>query len=164
MAASVAFLLFTAADCATKPTEALLCVLAPAAMPASWDPSDRVRQHLSDAPWSSAESGDAAYAVKTGFDELQRFFSDRPAAVSALGPDAVESVIDSSYAASNMPALASAARDLARRNLMQLLTPYLARESATASCKEFSPLLTLTIHSHALLPADDSRTATMVAL
>jgi hypothetical protein len=73
-------------------------------------------------------------------------------------------VIDSSYAASNMPDLQMEARDLARRNLTQLLAPYLARASVTATCREFSPLLALTIYARALLPSDDTRTSMMVAL
>jgi hypothetical protein len=163
MTASLSFLVFTAADCATRPAEPL-CVAAPADMPANWRPSDEMQQHLSRAPWSISEAQDAEHAVKAGFDELQRFFLDRPKAVSALGTDAVEAVIDSSYAASNLPDLQRAARDLARRNLLPLLAPYLARGSVTATCREFSPLLALTIYARALLPADDARTSTMVAL
>jgi hypothetical protein len=163
MISGAIFLLCMTADCATKPVEPA-CVLAPADMPASWRPTGELQQHLSAAPWSIAESDDAEHAVKAGFDELQEFFSNRPEAVSALGSDAVEAVIDTSYAASNMPTLRLAARDLARRNLMQLLAPYLARDSDTATCKAFSSLLTLTIHAHALLAEDDARTSTMVAL
>jgi hypothetical protein len=161
--ASAIFLLFTTGNCATRPVEPA-CVLAPAEMPASWRPSGQAQQGLGTAPWSISESQDAEYAVRAGFDELQQFFSNRPEAVSALGSDAVEAVIDASYAASNMPTLQSAARDLARRNLMQLLAPYLARGTVTASCREFSPLLALTIHARALLPEDDARTSTMVTL
>jgi hypothetical protein len=159
----VIFLPLFVTDCATKPAEPV-CVLTPGAMPASWQPSEHVQQHLSDAPWSLRESEDAEHAVKAGFDELRQFFSDRTSAVSSLGTDAVESVIDSSYAASNMPALQTAARDLARQNLLQLLMPYLGRVFATGSCKEFPALLSFTIYAHALLPADDARTFKMVAL
>jgi len=141
-----------------------LCVLAPTDMPINWQPSGHVQQGLSTAPWSIGESQDAESAVTTGFHELQQFFSNRPSAVSFLGSDAVEAAIDASYAASNMPALQFAARDLARRNLLQLLAPYLARRSVTATCREFSLLLALTIHAHALLPVYDARTSTMVTL
>ena len=61
-----------------------------------------------------------------------------------------------------MPALQIAARDQARRVLTLLLAPYLGRSSAT--CNEFSYLVTLTIYSQALLPSGDVRTPLMVAL
>jgi hypothetical protein len=160
---SVIFLLFTTTDCVTKPMEPA-CVLAPSEMPESWQPSGQIQQGLNTAPWSVRESEDAQSAVRAGFNELQQFFSNRPGAVSALGSDAVEAVIDASYAASNMPTLQAAASDLARRNLTQLMAPYLARGSVTAACREYSPLLALTMHARALLPADDSQTSTMVAL
>jgi hypothetical protein len=160
---SIILALFTTTDCATKPMEPV-CVLAPSELPESWRPSGQVQQRLSAAPWSIRESEDAEYAVRAGFNELKQFFFNRRGAVSALGSDAVEAVIDASYAASNMPTLQAAARDLARRNLTQLMAPYLARGSVTATCREFSPLLALTIHARALLPADDSQTSTMVTL
>ena len=163
MTAGVFVLLFTAADSATQASEPA-CALALGDMPASWRPLGQMRQALSDAPWSARESQDAEAAVQAGFGELREYFATRPDAVSALGTDAVEAVIDASYAASNMPVLRAEARDLARENLMPLLAPYIARRSVEATCKEFSPLLALAIHAHALLPADDARISTMVAL
>jgi hypothetical protein len=115
-------LLLLTCGCATKPLEPV-CALAPAVMPESWWPSGEVQKSLSAAPWSAAEARDAAYAVNRGLDELSDFFSNRPAAVAALGADAVESLIDVSYAAANMPALQIAARELARRNLTLVIAP-----------------------------------------
>jgi hypothetical protein len=121
-----------------------------------------MQKTLSAAPWSDEEAKDAANAVKRGLDELSEFFSSRPSTVLALGDDAVEPFVDASYSASNMPRLQIAARNEARRVLTPLLTPYLGRSSAT--CDEFSTLITFTIYSHALLPANDKRIALMVAL
>lgn len=141
-----------------------LCVLSPATMPADWQPFGRVHQSLSAAPWSSAETSDAAHAVKMGLDELSDFFANRPAAVLSLADDAVEPFIDASYAAANMPDLRIAARDQACRMLTPLLAPYLGRSTELATCGEFSSLLSLTIYSHALLTADDTRTRLFVGL
>jgi hypothetical protein len=162
-AAGAILLLLATADCATTPMEPA-CVLALGDMPAGWRPMGPSPQGLNEAPWSTRESQDAKAAVLSGFDELQQYFSHHPDAVAALGTDAVESVIDASYAASNMPDLRRDARDLARKNLMPLLAAYLARPSATANCKEFSTLLALSIHANALLPAGAGEIARMVAL
>lgn len=80
-----------------------------------------------------------------------------------LRDDAVESFLDASYAAENMPVLQRAAREQARQALEPLLASYL-RSPATATCRDFSPLLTRTIYAHELLNAEDFRTAAMVAL
>jgi hypothetical protein len=141
-----------------------LCVIAPAAMPESWRPFGEVHKSLSAAPWSAEEMKDAAYAVRRGLDELSDFFASRPAAVLSLADDAVEPFVDASYAAANMPVLQTAARAQARTILRPLLAPYLGRRTNSATCDEFSSLLTLTIYSHGLLPAKDKRTAVMVAL
>jgi len=160
---SAILLLLLTCGCATRSPEPL-CVLAPAAIPESWRPSGEVHKSLSAAPWSADEAKDAAYAVKRGLDELSDLFSSRPTTVRALAGDAVEPLIDASYAAANMPALQIAARDQARRVLILFLAPYLGRSSDSATCNEFSYLVTLTIYSHALLPSGDVRTPLMVAL
>lgn len=141
-----------------------LCALAPAVMPESWRPFGQVHESLSAAPWSAQETNDAAYAVRMGLDELSDFFSSRPAAVLSLADDAVEPFVDASYAAANMPALQIAARDQARTILIPLLAPYLGPATESATCDEFSSLLSLTIYSHALLPGNDGRTRLMVGL
>jgi len=160
---SVFLLLLVTCGCAARNPEPL-CVIAPAAMPESWRPSGNIQKHLSASPWSADEAEDARYAVRTGLDELSDFFSSRPAAVFALKDDAVEPLLDASYAAANMPALQIAARDQARRVLLLLLAPYLRRATDAATCREFSRLLDLAIYSHALLAGDDSRLLLMVAL
>jgi hypothetical protein len=101
---------------------------------------------------------------KKGLDELTEFFSSWPASVLVLGDDAVEPFVDASYASANMPTLQSAARDQERRVLTPLLMPYWSRRPNSATCAEFSSLLTLTIYSHALLLANDTRIPLMVAL
>ena len=156
-------LTYSSVSSAAKSSEPL-CVLSPAAMPVDRRPFGRVHQSLSAAPWSAAETNDAAYAVKMGLSELSDFFSNRPAAVLSLADDAVEPFVDASYAAANMPDLRSAARDKARRILAPLLAPYLGRSTESATCSEFSSLLSLTIYSHALLAADDTRTPLLVGL
>ena len=160
---SAILLLLLICGCVTEHPDPL-CVLAPAAMPESWRPAGEVQKSLSAAPWSAGEAKDAEFAVMRGLDELTDFFPSRPAAVAALGDDAIESFIDSAYAASNMPTLRLAARDQARRVLAQLMAPYLGRGSDSATCTEYSPLLSLTIYAQALLQADDVRMPAMVAL
>lgn len=160
---SAILLLLATCGCAARNPEPL-CIVSPAAMPESWRPSGNSQKHLSASPWSAGEAEDARYAVRTGLGELSDFFSRRPAAVFALKGDAVEPFLDASYAAANMPALQIAARDQGRRVLLLLLAPYLRRATDAATCREFSRLLDLTIYSHALLPAGDSRLLLMVAL
>jgi hypothetical protein len=160
---STILLLLLTCGCSARNREPL-CAIAPAAMPKSWRPSGNIQKNLSAAPWSADEVEDAAYAVRTGLNELGDFFSSRPAAVLALKDDAVEPLLDASYAAANMPALQIAARDQARRLLLLLLAPYLRRGTDAATCREFSQLLNFTIYSHALLPEGDSRLLLMVAL
>ena len=76
----------------------------------------------------------------------------------------MEPFIDASFAAANMPALQSAARDRARQILTPLMAPYLGRGSALATCREFSPLLDVTIYAHTLLQAEDAQMLMIVAL
>jgi hypothetical protein len=163
MTRSAILALLLTCGCAAENPEPL-CVLNPAVMPESWRPAGEVQRSLSAAPWSAGEAKDAEYAARRGLDELSEFFAKRPAAVAALGEDAVEPFIDGSYAAANMPSLQLAARDQARRVLTPLLAPYLGRPSDSAICTEYSTLLTLTVYAHALLEAEDARLPAMVAL
>ncbi len=161
---AILLLLLTYGCATTRPEPEPLCVLAHAAMPESWRPTGQVQKSLSAAPWLDSEAQDAVYAVERGLDELSDYFLNRPAAVAALGGDAVESFIDAAYAAANMPSLQIAARDQARGVLTQLMAPYLGRGSNAASCDEFSSLLKLTTYAHALLQAEDPRMPVMVTL
>lgn len=163
MTAKVILVLLVTSGCAAERPEPL-CVLSPAMMPEGWRPSGAVQNSLSAEPWSIDETKDAEHAVMMGFDELREFFSDQPRAVPALGIDAVESVVDSSYSASNMPALQMEARELARQNLTHLIAPYLERGSGSATCKEVSTLLDLAILAHSLLPPEDARIPAVIAL
>jgi len=149
--------------CATGSPEPL-CVIRPTAMPRNWRPSHQLQNGSSAAPWSANEANDAAYAVMRGLDELTDYFSSRPATVLTLGEDAVEPFLDASYSAANMPTLQAAARVQGRRILTPLLARYVGREPESATCREYSPLVTFTIYSRALLPANDSRIAHLVAL
>jgi hypothetical protein len=163
MTAKSILILLMISGCAPERPEPL-CVLAPDMMPEGWRPSDVVQRSLSAEPWSVNETKDAEYAAITGFDELKEFFSNRPTAVADLGIDAVESVIESSYSTSNMPALQMEARQLARQILTKLIAPYLGRDSGLATCKEFSTLIDLAIQADALLPQEDARIPTLVGL
>jgi hypothetical protein len=160
---SVILLLLLTCGCTVQQAEPL-CVSTAVALPRSWRPSSAIREDLGTARWSLDEAVDTAYAVRTGLDELSDYFSNQPAAIRALRADAVEPFIDASYAASNMPGIQGRARDLARRTLMPLIGPYLERSPASATCREYSPLLTLAIYAHILLQTDDPRSLTMVAL
>src|SRR5690348_14335108 len=113
------------------------CVLNPARMPESWRPAGSIQRSLRASPWSSSEAKDAAHAVEAGLGEITDFFARKPAAVLALRDNAVEPLIDISYSAGNMPRLQTRARDSARAVLSRLLTPHLARDANSASCKEF---------------------------
>ena len=140
------------------------CVLNPTRMPESWRPSASIQQSLRASPWSNGEAKDAAHAVEAGLGEITDFFASKPASVLALRDNAVEPLIDISYSAGNMPRLQTRARDSASAVLSQLLTPYLARDANSASCREFPALIDLAIYSHELLPRADRRISRMVAL
>src|SRR5579872_2952565 len=78
---------------------AATCTLDPSEMPESWRPSGTVQGSLNGAPRSAAEAKDAAQAVQAGLRELSDFFANRPDAVLTLRDNAVEPLIDISYAA-----------------------------------------------------------------
>src|SRR5579872_7469354 len=140
-----------------------VCAGDPADMPESWRPPAKFKTVLNTSPWSAEEGRDAVRAAETGVDELSRFYSSRPAAVLALGDNAVESLLDASYAASNMPGLREQARTSAREVLAQLIMPYVARGAGPARCRQYSMVLTLTVYTHALFEPDDPRITRMVA-
>lgn len=99
-----------------------------------------------------------------------QFYSRRPTAVTALGDDAVESLVDVTYAdAGKMPAVMVAARNAARHNLTMLVAAYLHRNPKSIPCDEYPELLALTIFagatsSHVRLGANDTRIGVMVTL
>jgi hypothetical protein len=151
------------ADAKIPAASRVLCVSNPAAIPESWQPPPKLKNALNTSPWSAGEAKDAIRAAERGVDELSRFYSHQPAAVAALGDHAVEAPIDVSYAASHVPAFREKARRKARQVLMQLIPPYLDRAEERASCREFSKLLRLTIHPHALFQPGDPHIARMTA-
>ncbi len=135
-----------------------LCVLDPAQMPESWRPSAEVRKSLNPAPWSESEAKDAAYAIKSGLEEMIGYFEQKPSAVKFLWDDSIEALIEVTYSSANKPELDAKVRDAARNNLTALITPYLKLDPKSAKCDEFERLLPLAIFAHRLYPAKDTRT------
>ena len=135
-----------------------LCVLDPAEMSESWRPSADVQKGLNPAPWSESESKDAEYAIKTGVDEMIRYFKKKPSVVLTLGDDAIEALIQVTYSSTNKPEFDAMIRSAARNNLTMLIAPYLGRNPKSPRCSEFERLLPLTLFTHKLYPAKDPRT------
>ena len=134
------------------------CVLDRARMPRSWRPPAEVQKSLNPAPWSQSEAKEAAYAVRTGVDEIIAYFERNPSAVRELRDDSIEALIEVTYASANDPDLDARARHAARNNLTTLITPFLDLDPETATCAEFDTLLPLALFAHKLYPADDIRT------
>jgi hypothetical protein len=139
-----------------------LCVADRAAMPAEWRPSAKLEEQLDPKPWSTKETDDAAYAIRTGLNQMIRYYHKHPKAVSDLWDDAVQSLVEVSYSGSNMPEVQAISRNAARENLSLLIDPLLKRSSETATCDDFESTLPLTIYAHSLLDKDDPRKAAMV--
>lgn len=141
-----------------------LCILDPAAMPESWRPIGEKHKRLSAAPWSDAEARAAAMAVERGLAELTALYSSRPETINALGTNVVESLIDVTYAAGNMPALRDAAADQARQALTRLTDRFVARAGDWATCEEFSELIPYANYANRLLPPNDPLIRKLVKL
>lgn len=141
-----------------------LCVQSLADMPENWRPTDEVMEGLSDAPWSDQEAKDSRYAIKTGLREMTDLFARHPEAVPELWEDAVGAMIEVTYSSANKPAIDTAARDTARRNLSMLVEPYLQRTEESAQCSDFEDLLPLAIYAHKFYPSGSTRTAKVTAL
>jgi hypothetical protein len=133
-------------------------------MPPTWHPTGRVHQWLNQEPWSTAEAQDASRAAHKALDELIVFFETHPTSVHTLDVNAVQCFLDFSYAASNMPELRIRALTAARKNLAELLIPYLQRDPSSATCDEFLDLLDYTAYSGGAYPAGDERLSKMVSL
>ena len=144
------FLVAIALMCGCTPSGVQPCVVSREAIPETWQPVGSIHHRVSQNEWTAGESADAARAVREGLDELTAFFSTHPAAVESLGSDAVESVLDTAYSASNMPDLQDRARTEARYLLAQLVAPMLKRNPGSVRCNEFQYLLSLTIYTHQL--------------
>ena len=141
-----------------------LCVFSSAAMPGSWQPRGEVQESSSAAPWSASETEDAAYAIKTGLNEMIDLYLQRPAAIADLWEDSVASLIEVTYSGANTPDLDAVARDAARRNLTMLIEPLLQRDSKSTSCEDYEELLPLTIYAPNLYQPNGPRIGEMVAL
>jgi hypothetical protein len=144
--------------------EPLLCALTPGDMPENWRPRGKIHETLGEQEWSDTETQDAIAAVREGLDELGEYFATHPKAISALGADAVEMLIDASYAAGNMPELRTQAREQARRALAVLIEPVLNRDPAAETCADLWYLLSLTAYTHTLYPAVSVETKTLINL
>jgi hypothetical protein len=139
-----------------------LCVLDPAQMPASWQPSAEMKKGLDPAPWSESEAKDARYSIETGLNEMVDFFKSKPSAIESLWADSVEALMQVTYSSANSPEFDEKVREAARTNLSALITAHFnAHRDPKADCDEFERLLPLALFAHKLYPADDSRT-TMV--
>ena len=149
---------------AVAAAQAPRCVSSLDAMPASWRPSAEVQRDLSDEPWSAREAEDARYAIEIGIDEMIALYATRPDAVTDLGDDAVESLIDVTYSGGTGSAAVDAkARAGAHRNLGILIASFLDDDPPSTRCKDFRDLLHLAIYAHRFYPPGDARTAKIVA-
>jgi hypothetical protein len=137
-----------------------LCVLDPAQMPASWQPSAEMKKGLDPAPWSESEAKDARYSIETGLNEMIDFFKSKPSAIQSLWADSVEALIQVTYSSANSAEFDEKVREASRTNLSALITAHFnAHRDPKADCDEFERLLPLTLLAHKLYPADDSRTS-----
>lgn len=141
-----------------------ICALSLKAMPESWRPDGTIYRTLSQQGWSAEEKKEAAAAVSEGLGELSEYFEKHPDAVSALGTNAVESLIDASYAAGNMPELRSGARAQARRVLSVLTAPVLPRDAASEACGDLEYVMMLTSFAQILYPPGSAETGRLVGL
>ncbi len=118
---------------------------------------------LENLPWTAAEASRAAHAVRVGLEEMRAFFVADPERVLRLGVDAVECLIDASYAADNTPELRASARAYARENLEALLAASAKTRPATVSADDYGDCATFAVYAHLLLPEGDPRTAHTIA-
>ncbi|MCA8958754.1 MAG: hypothetical protein KDC87_21940, partial [Planctomycetes bacterium] len=152
----------TSAD--RRSTDALLpcCALHLAEMPPTWRPTPAELARSSDRPWTRAEAADARRAVERGFDEMVAWLAAHPRETEALGNDAVEAVLDVSYAAGHMPELRRRAREVARRLLEPLVARLLAPGANAQDDADFATLLPLAVYAHQLFGHTDPRSIALV--
>jgi hypothetical protein len=140
------------------------CVLDPGRMPEGWRPSGTVQQALVAEPWSVTESGEAAFSVRRGIEEMVDLYERRPGAAEDLWEDSVASLIEVTYASANTADVDQMARDGARENLTDLVQPFLARDPGALTCSDYGSVLPLAIHAHNQYQANDARVEHMVGL
>ncbi|MFZ1104372.1 MAG: hypothetical protein WAN86_16250, partial [Hyphomicrobiaceae bacterium] len=138
-----------------------LCVLDQDKVPLSWQPPAKLKKRLNSAPWSEAEAKDAQYAMEKGVDEMISYLERKPSAVESMWADAIEALIQVTYASANTPAFDAKVRDAARRHLATLIDLSFKRKPdlGQLTCGDFKRLLPLAIFAHELYPAGDQRTA-----
>jgi hypothetical protein len=135
-----------------------LCVLDPAQMPATWQPSAEMKKGLDPAPWSQSEAKDAQNAIETGLNEMIDFFKRKPSAVESLWADSIEALIQVTYSSANSPEFDEKVREAARANLTALITTHFnTHRNSKVDCEEFERLFPLALLAHKLYPAADSR-------
>ena len=141
-------------------TAAPLCIIDPAKMPESWQAPDALRKSLDPAPWSKAEARYAEDAKRKGVDEMIAYFERDSSALEIPWGDAIEALIQVTYASANAPEFDAKVHKVARDNLTALIKLFFERKPdlKQVKCDDFVSLLPLAIFSHTLLPADDPRT------
>jgi hypothetical protein len=120
-----------------------LCMLDPDKVPPSWRPPAKLKKRLNPAPWSEAEAKDAQYAMEKGVDEMISHFERKPSAVESMGADAIEALIQVTYASANTPAFDAKVRDAARKHLATLIDLSFKRrpDLGRVTCGDFKRLL-----------------------
>jgi hypothetical protein len=139
-----------------------LCVLDPAALPATWQPAGEVQAGLSHDAWSAEEAAYAEFSIETGIEEMTELYAERPGAITSNWEDAVAALIEITYSGANKPKIDVAARDGARVNLSALIAPYLDRDPAEAGCREFPLALPLALYANKFYQPKDARIGVMV--
>ena len=134
------------------------CAATLAQMPASWRPDIP----LDPAPWTGAEEAAATAAAEAGLDELVGWFRVAPERVDAVGYDAVESVLDLSYAA-HRPEIRALDLAQAAAALARLAAEPLSRAPGGERCEDAGDLLTAAVYAQ-LLWGDAPRRHHLVAL
>lgn len=160
----LAILLVVATACSSPPAGGLPCKISVEEMPESWRPTGATQNRLPTAVWSASEANEAAFSIRTGVDEMVRLYAQRPTAAKELWEDSVASLIEVTYSGANAPAVDTAARDGARKNLTALISPYLQRDARTATCAEYEQVMPLAIHAHNNYESHDERIGKMVTL
>jgi hypothetical protein len=138
-----------------------LCVLDQDKVPPSWQPPAKLKKRLNPAPWSEVEAKDAQYAMEKGVDEMISYLDRKPSAVESMWADAIEALIQVTYASANTPAFDAKVRDAARKHLATLIDLSFKRKPdlGQLTCGDFKRLLPLAIFAHELYPAGEQRTA-----
>ena len=141
-----------------------LCVIDPAAMPASWLPQSEAQKKLTyPEPWTAAETEDSSKAIQGGLDEMIAYYEKKPEAMKAVWEDTIGSVIEVTYSGANRPDIQAQGREAARKYLSALIEPFVKRDPSSAKCDEFEDTMPFTLYAHRLLEESDKRREQMLA-